>query len=101
MLAQFEWGGDGSGVDPRQLGLDLSIEFAPDWRRLGGRYYATPKARLAMAMGLIPKGYARHRVFDYGLMAQRALIPGFRRLSVLSTRISTGKRMTPWLPPLL
>lgn len=73
MLAQFEWGGDGSGVDPRKLGLDLSIEFAPDWRRLGGQYYATPKARLAMAMGLLPKGYGRHRVFDYGLMAQRAL----------------------------
>ena len=41
MLAQFESGGNGTGIDPRRLGLDLSIEFAPDWRRLGGQYYAT------------------------------------------------------------
>ena len=73
MLAQFESSGDGSSVDPRKLGLDLSIEFAPNWRRLGGQYYATPKAKLAMAMGLLSKGYARHRVFDYMLMAERAL----------------------------
>ena len=73
MLAQFEFGGHGSGTDPQLLGLDLSIEFSPDWRRLGGQYYATRKAKWALALGLLHKGYAKHRVFDYALMAQRAL----------------------------
>jgi lipopolysaccharide biosynthesis protein len=73
MLAQFQWGGDGSGADPRVLGLDLSIEFSPDWRRLGGQYHVTTKARFAMALGLLSKGYARHSVHDYDLMVQRAL----------------------------
>ena len=64
-LAQFESGGAGTARDPRALGLDLSIEFTPDWRNLGGSYYATRKARMAMALGLLPKAYAKHRVVDY------------------------------------
>jgi len=72
-IAQFESYGSESGVDPKSLGLDLSIEFAPDWRRLGGQYYATPKARLAMALGLLPKGYGRHRVCDYRIMVEKTL----------------------------
>ena len=72
-LAQFEWGGDGSSKPPAALGLDLSIEFSPDWRRLGGQYYATTKARIAMALGLLPRAYGVHRVFDYGLMVDRVL----------------------------
>lgn len=72
-LAQFEWGGDGSAKPPAELGLDLSIEFSPDWRRLGGQYYTTTKAKIAMALGILQKGYGVHRVFDYGLMVERAL----------------------------
>lgn len=72
-LAQFESSGAGTAGDPRQVGLDLTMEFVPDWRNLGGQYYATSKARLAMALGLVPKGYGVHRVCDYGLMVERML----------------------------
>lgn len=72
-LAQFEASGAGSAPNPLQIGLDLSIEFAPDWRSLGGQYYVTRKARIAMAMGLLPKAYSRHRVFEYELMVQKTL----------------------------
>ena len=72
-LAQFEWGGDGSAKAPAELGLDLSIEFSPDWRRLGGQYFATTKAKLAISLGLLPKAYAVHRVFDYPSMVSRAM----------------------------
>ena len=72
-LAQFEAGGSGSAPDPRSIGLDLSIEFTPDWRRLGGRYHVTRKARLAITLGLLPKAYAEHRVFDYQHMVDRVL----------------------------
>lgn len=72
-LAQFEWSGDGSTKSPKDLGLDVSIEFTPDWRRLGGQYYATQKSKIAIALGLLPKVYKNHRVFDYELMIDRIL----------------------------
>jgi lipopolysaccharide biosynthesis protein len=72
-LAQFEAGGSGTARDPREIGLDLSIEFTPDWRNLGGAYYSTRKARIAIALGLIPKAYRQHRIFDYRLMVKAAM----------------------------
>ena len=72
-LAQFESGGSGTAQDPISLGLDLSIEFTPDWRNLGGTMYSTPKAKVAMALGLISKVYKNHRVFDYQLMVDAAM----------------------------
>lgn len=72
-LAQFEAGGSGTAQDPKALGLDLSIEFTPDWRNLGGSLYSTPKARLAMALGLISKAYKNHKICDYKLMSDAAM----------------------------
>lgn len=72
-LAQFEWSGSGSGADPREVGLDLSIEFAPDWRRLGGRHFTGWKSRLLMALGLLPKAYGEHNFFDYQRMVDGVL----------------------------
>ena len=70
-LAQFEALGAGSAPDPRACGLDLSIEFAPDWRSLGGQYYVTWKAKVAMALGLLSKAFASHQIFDYQLMIEK------------------------------
>jgi lipopolysaccharide biosynthesis protein len=72
-LAQFEWGGSGTGTDPRAMGLDLSIEFSPDWRNLGGRYYTTRKAKAAIALGLIPRAYMEHKICDYDDMIKKML----------------------------
>lgn len=72
-LAQFEAGGIGTAQDPRSIGLDLSIEFTPDWRNLGGTLYSTPKARLAMTLGLLSKVYKQHKICDYKLMADAAM----------------------------
>ncbi len=72
-LAQFEANGVGTAPDPREVGLDFTIEFAPDWRRLGGQYHVTTKAKIAMALGLLSKAYARHRICDYGEMVQAVL----------------------------
>ncbi|MBS1228234.1 MAG: Polysaccharide biosynthesis protein [Proteobacteria bacterium] len=72
-LARFERGGGGGHKDPRDDGLDLSIEFAPDWRNLGGRYYATAKARLAARLGIIPKAYLEHNIFDYRRMVEKVM----------------------------
>jgi len=70
-LAQFEAMGAGTAPDPRSIGLDASIEFTPDWRHMGGQHFATNKAKLAMALGLLPKAYSRHTVFEYELMVNR------------------------------
>lgn len=72
-LAQFESGGAGTARDPRTLGLDLSIEFTPDWRNLAGTYYSTRKAKLAMKFGLISKVYSQHKFYDYRRMATAAM----------------------------
>ncbi len=114
-LAQFEWSGAGSGADPRQVGLDLNIEFAPDWRRLGGRFYTGWKSRLAMLLGLLPKSYRRHNFFDYhrmadGVMAKptpdypfiRCVSPGFdnsaRRARGSTVLLNTSpQRYRQWL----
>lgn len=115
-LAQFEWSGTGSGADPREVGLDLSIEFAPDWRRLGGKHFTGWKSRLAMALGLLPKAYGQHNFFDYdrmvdGVLAKpapdypflRCVSPGFdnsaRRSSGGATILmnSTPQRYRRWL----
>ena len=72
-LAQFEANGTGRSPDPRSIGLDLSIEFAPDWRSLGGQYHVTRKARMAIALGILPKAFSRHKIFEYELMVRKTM----------------------------
>lgn len=72
-LARFEASGYKSAGDPRALGLDVSIEFAPDWRRLGGSYHVTRKARLAISLGLLPKAYRKHNIVDYSRVVDLAI----------------------------
>ena len=79
-LAHFESGGQGTSLIPSTLDLDLSIEFMPDWRNLGGELYATPKARLAMNLGLLSKAYKKHRICDYRRMvalAKQRITPNY------------------------
>ena len=72
-LARFEWSGADTFADPRDDGLDLAIEFAPDWRNLGGSYFSTRKSKLAISLGLLPKAYANHRICDYRTMVANLL----------------------------
>jgi len=92
-LAQFEWGGSGTGTDPRAMGLDLSIEFSPDWRNLGGRYYTTRKAKAAIALGLIPRAYMEHKICDYDDMIKKMLsksVPTIRSCAALRQGSTTA-----------
>lgn len=101
-LARFEaWDGNQS-PDPRSMGFDAAIEFAPDWRRTGGQAYSTWKAKLLMHSGFLPKAYSENRFFDYRLMARtmmnrpdpgypllRCVTPGFDN----SARRKTGAQI--------
>jgi hypothetical protein len=68
-LARFEGWDLIPSPDPRSLGFDAAIEFAPDPRRMGGRGYSTWKANLLKRVGLLKGAYYENRFHDYRLMA--------------------------------
>lgn len=71
-LARVESFSDGR-VDPRSIGFDAAVEFAPDWRNVPAPLYRRPLyVKLAHA-GLIPDVHIKHRVADYAWLVQRML----------------------------
>ncbi len=64
--------GFAGGVDPRSIGFDAALEFAPDWRR-AGRIYFNKWQRLKSYLGLFPNGYFEHRFADYRKMMELML----------------------------
>ena len=70
----------GSDTDPRAIGFDAAVEFAPDWRRLPtpmfrrGRW--DPLARVWQRLhrrGLVPKVYSNHLLYSYEALLGRML----------------------------
>jgi hypothetical protein len=68
--------------DPRSLGFDAAVEFAPRWRHLP-REGRTDRARMRLAAaGIGPKRWANH-VVSYAEVAERQLAspdPGYPRM---------------------
>lgn len=58
--------------DPRAIGFDAAVEFAPDWRAVPrhppGRWH-----RLRAKLGLIPKGRLENTVLEYNDLVERML----------------------------
>ena len=71
VLAQFESFAEGDAQALRDQGLDLSIEFAPDWRRLGPQRRYTRSQRFWHRLGLGHMAYYQHRVSEYADMVER------------------------------
>jgi lipopolysaccharide biosynthesis protein len=71
------WGEDG---DPKAIGFDAAVEFAPDWRVIGLPRFrrehddllAKVRRRLAK-LGIIPSVYLDHRVYEYDRLVERML----------------------------
>ena len=70
----------GSDTDPRAIGFDAAVEFAPDWRRLPtpmfrrGRW--DPLARVWHRLhrrGLVPKVHSNHLLYSYEALLGRML----------------------------
>jgi lipopolysaccharide biosynthesis protein len=67
-------------VDPKTIGFDAAIEFAPDWHVLpAARFHrqrwdfpAKILHRLSR-LGLIPNAYLTHRIYPYDLLARAML----------------------------
>ena len=69
-----------SNVDPKTIGFDAAIEFAPDWRVLpAARFhrergaFAAKILRRLSRLGVIPKAYLTHRIYPYELLARAML----------------------------
>ncbi len=62
-----------AGIDPKSIGFDAAVEFAPDWRNLGrpkfhwNRYFFLGRA------GIIARGYIENRVISYQSVIRRML----------------------------
>lgn len=69
--------------DPRSIGFDAGVEFAPDWQNLGAPIFKSPPDRLAKTR-LVPEAYLENNVFNYATIAERMLSkpePDYKRFS--------------------
>jgi len=77
-LARVEtWGSD---TDPRAIGFDAAVEFAPDWKCLPtpvfrrGRWDPLARVRYRLhRLGLIPKVHSNHLLYSYESLLARML----------------------------
>lgn len=55
------------GIDPKTIGFDAALEFAPDWRRMGDRIDSLQRQGIEIT-------YPDLLVFDYNVMIENMLI---------------------------
>lgn len=58
-------------VDPRRIGFDAAVEFAPDWAELGRARFRWLRHPLLRRAPLVPRGYVDNYVFSYVHLARR------------------------------
>ncbi|KAF0102861.1 MAG: polysaccharide biosynthesis protein [bacterium] len=58
-------------VDPREIGFDAAVEFAPDWRKSVDSVHRDPISRLLINFGIGSKGYLNHFVTRYDGLIRR------------------------------
>jgi lipopolysaccharide biosynthesis protein len=60
-------------TDPKLAGFDASVEFQPDWKRLGMPLQRGRKWNLARKLGLSESAYINHKIFDYADIVEKML----------------------------
>ena len=61
------------GADPRSIGFDAAVEFAPDWRNMGGQLYRGTFYRTLMKLGLLSDVYLKQEITKYEGLIKRML----------------------------
>jgi len=61
------------GVDPRDMGVDGAVEFAPDWRKMGRLKPFGAGEELLTRIGLLPKSYLNLQITDYEFLMREML----------------------------
>lgn len=80
----------GEALDPKTIGFDADIEFAPNWRRLGSPLHRDNFSRWQIKLGALPDVYLKQTVATYegmikGMLSNpvpdhvrfRGITPGF------------------------
>lgn len=62
-----------STVDPRSIGFDAAVGFAPDWRRLPPVKYRSFMHKNLIRVRLLSKAFKVHKILDYQLLIDRML----------------------------
>lgn len=68
-LARVE--GFTAGIDPRSIGFDAAVEFAPDWRTMKNVLFRTRLFRKAIRYGLLPDIYLKQSFARYDELISR------------------------------
>ena len=70
-----------AGGDPRSIGFDAAVEFAPEWRKVGRHHRRERNPyRFFAKMGLFEDAYRKHRIVRYEILADDMLareLPGY------------------------
>ena len=61
------------GVDPRTIGFDAAVEFAPDWSRLGPPLYKQRPQRWLRKVGLLAKPCIKNHISEYDALVENML----------------------------
>ncbi len=72
-----------SATDPRSIGFDAAVEFAPDWRKMGQHKFGGIWSRSAVKLGLADQWCLENTVTDYDALVERMLAkhtPEFQRI---------------------
>ncbi len=56
-------------IDPKTIGFDASVEFAPDWHNMGPRLFNNTFLRTLTKIGLFPKVLIDNTIIDYDTLA--------------------------------
>lgn len=81
-------------VDPKTIGFDAAVEFAPDWRKTRPRRFGV-LPRLAAKLGMFPRGWLEHRWADYRDLVDSMLAkpdPGYRRIRCVTPGFDNSAR---------
>jgi lipopolysaccharide biosynthesis protein len=73
--------------DPAPLGFDATVEFQPDWKRLGRPLRRGRNWDALRALRLSSRAYGQHRIYDYGAIVQGMLekpSPPYTRFSCVT-----------------
>lgn len=59
-----------SGIDPKSIGFDTAVEFAPDGINMGKPIFGSPFAQFMSRIGILPRAYYLHKVVRYSALAE-------------------------------
>lgn len=85
----------GDRRDPRQIGFDTSIEFQPDYQKMGPILRRGLGRRLLRKLHLSRSPFAKHRVHDYRELVRRSLMspdPPYPRIRCVSPMYDNSPR---------